>query len=307
MMGQSRRVVFVVGWLVTIGAVAADDPARFKLSDCGRIDADRRALQFEAGERLIDDRGDDDKQYSVEVKLNSGQTIPIGNVRRTNWRGQLDAFDGVDATSVQCGYLQGATDLLLIAATQGNWPTGSGMYVGRVYHIVRIDKAGARILLSRQCGVGGRLNHIRNSGVAGYHFAFDRGRNVLTETYTNHAWPVYVEQRPLARQRELDEDGKPTGRFEGEIKLRITHEMPYHDGVLRQGPVTMFYTVGQGDSFRNVARHFLGPYALPDVVRLANTDHVTGKPPRMRAGDELRIPVPAEWLRSRYFGQMGNR
>jgi nucleoid-associated protein YgaU len=74
---------------------------------------------------------------------------------------------------------------------------------------------------------------------------------------------------------------------------------------LRDGPIKLFYTVQPGDTLEQIAEHYLGPLAPADVIEQANARLQRDADGQLEAGVELRIPVPADWLRRRYFGQVG--
>ena|GEM_PF-4619889 len=89
-----------------------------------------------------------------------------------------------------------------------------------------------------------------------------------------------------------------------DIHERVVHEMDYREGKLTSRSIQLFYTVQKLDTLRDIAAHYLGPFAPASVIADANPQLPASKPGEVLyppAGDEVRIPVPEEWLRSEFL------
>ncbi len=308
------RIALTMGLLAAAMSAQADQPG-FDIAECAKINTDRPVLCVGVKEKFAgttEGVGKSDgileERNIVQLELEGSRIVDIGRSVKTlqkrdgEW---AQSHSGIDATTVVYGWLAGSLDLMVVAAAKQNTPGGTGHYARRVYHIVQHGPHGTRILLTRQGLVGGATRHVRDNGLANYHFVYDPERNELTETVRRWAWPMSDTPAPLFHMTEQTDDEDVDRAYVARIRERVVHRMRYMDGELCDGPIELFYTVQPSDTLGQIAEHYLGPLAPADVIEQANPRLQRDAEGRLEAGVELRIPVPADWLRRRYFGQAG--
>ncbi len=313
---SGRMAWMALGCLLVGSVVLAEDPS-FDIRECGKIDTDRPVPRVGVGKKLAgttegvgESDGIIEERSIVQLELEGGRIVDVGRFVKTLHKrdGQwTQSRSGIDATTVVHGWLAGSVDLMVVAAVKENVPGGTGHYLHRVYHVVNHSPHGTRILLTRQGLVGGASRHVRDDGQVSYQFTYDPDRSELTETVHRRAWPMAAEWAPLFHLTDQTDNEGVDRAYVARIHERVVHRMRYVGGGLRDGPMELFYTVQAGDTLGQIAEHYLGPLAPADVIEQANPRLQRDAEGRLEAGVELRIPVPADWLRRRYFGQVGGK
>jgi hypothetical protein len=167
------------------------------------------------------------------------------------------------------------------------------------------------VLLRRRGLISGASRHVYNSrrGIMCHRFEFDARRRQLVATLWH--WNELCSRSPLPLHHTPAKLSWDAGDvpFSAVIREEIVDRYDYVDGQLENRATELFYKVQEGDTLRDVARHYLGARAPARAVLDANPDVRDAFTPKQRkyparvrldAGTRLRIPIDEDWLREFY-------
>lgn len=223
------------------------------------------------------------------------------STRDDGTRGTTSCEGLVAVEQVKMGWLKDSPDLFVVA-----WPSGANLWAHRPlgsheYAILQLQEQAVHVLLRGCYSCGAHLTNRIQEEVSAYpFFQFDPEQGLLVEHL--HRYYEKASHRPheLAVLRESEEG---PSLYVAVIRETVVLTYSVSGGRLVPGPCHLFYHARQNNSVGEIARFYLGPFAPERAILDANPELVARKQAAsgtkrvvLDAEDEVRIPIPDEWL-----------